>query len=55
MSKTYVFYGEKGDPFLIRCPRCERENWTMAVATGVCCWCQYKAPHKDKGEKPDVH
>jgi ribosomal protein L37E len=25
--------------YIIRCPRCRRENWGIAVATGMCCWC----------------
>ena len=26
---------------LIRCPECERENYAMAVTSGVCAWCSY--------------
>ena len=27
--------------FLVKCPECERENWALAVATGICAWCRY--------------
>lgn len=47
MSKGYVFTGNKGKLYLVRCPSCTRENWAMAVASGVCCWCSYKAKRKD--------
>ena len=26
---------------LIRCPECGRENWSPAVASGICAWCGY--------------
>lgn len=32
-----------GTILLIRCPKCKCENYAMAVADGVCCWCGYKA------------
>lgn len=25
--------------YMVRCPSCQRENYTMAVASGICCWC----------------
>ncbi len=34
-----------GRLFLVRCFACEpergRENWVMAVSSGVCVWCQW--------------
>lgn len=27
--------------YLIRCPKCGRENYLPAVATGICVWCGY--------------
>lgn len=38
---------KNGTILLIRCPRCKRENWAMAVADGVCCWCGYNAHHDE--------
>lgn len=40
--RGFGFVG-KGDTkiCLIRCPQCERENYGMAVSSGVCCWCGY--------------
>ena len=28
---------------LIRCPKCDRENYMMNVLSGQCCWCGFKA------------
>jgi hypothetical protein len=32
-----------GQPYVVRCPRCKLENWSMAVAKGYCGWCGWKA------------
>lgn len=45
-SERDNFYGKHGDPFLVRCPACHRENWSMAVAGGTCAWCGWKAPRQ---------
>ena len=37
-----------GKTYLVRCPKCKRENYAMAVSSGVCCWCRYDA-NKEKG------
>lgn len=49
MSK-YGFVGDDGRVFLTRCPKCQRENWAIVVASGQCCWCGYKADKGDMGE-----
>lgn len=33
--------------FMGRCPKCKTENWAMAVASGQCAWCGYKATKED--------
>lgn len=33
------FISEDGQPFMVRCPECRKENWTPAVAAGKCAWC----------------
>ena len=37
------FTSDNGKFYLVRCFACEpevgRENWAMAVATGMCAWC----------------
>ena len=33
------FRDENGNPFVVRCPKCGRENWAPAVASGMCSWC----------------
>lgn len=37
------FIGDDGRIFLVRCPKCKKENWAPAVASGVCAWCGYDA------------
>lgn len=46
MSK-YGFIGENGKVYLQHCPKCERENLAIAVASGQCCWCGYKVIKED--------
>jgi len=33
------FRDGRGKAYLVRCPFCGRENYTLAVAVGVCVWC----------------
>lgn len=40
--KGIELYGD-GTILLLRCPNCDRENWALAVADGVCAWCGYSA------------
>lgn len=42
-----VEWYDDGTILVMRCPKCHRENYCMAVADGVCCWCGYK-PEKIK-------
>ena len=28
--------------FVERCPECQRENYSMAVASGICAWCGWE-------------
>lgn len=37
------FIQSDGKVFLLRCPSCERENWSERIATGKCAWCQWSA------------
>ena len=41
-------FKSKGKVYLVRCPKCDRENWLMAVRHGVCCWCGYDANKDEK-------
>lgn len=41
-AKDGVEWYADGTILLIRCPQCKRENYALAVADGVCCWCGYK-------------
>ncbi len=42
------FRGENGKPYLVYCPSCGRENWALAVASGSCVWCQWRAEEQDE-------
>lgn len=49
-----VVYSEKGIEvlddgkiLLMRCPKCNRENYALNVIDGICTWCGYNA-HKDE-------
>ena len=33
--------------FMVRCPKCNKENYAMNVASGQCTWCGYVAKDKD--------
>jgi hypothetical protein len=37
------FRSPDGKPYLVRCPNCDRENYSMAVSSGICAWCGWKA------------
>ena len=40
------YIGKKSkDIGLTRCPVCNKENWAMSVADGICAWCGYSV-HK---------
>ena len=32
-------FRENDATYVIRCQKCGRENYVMAVQQGVCCWC----------------
>ena len=40
------FRDDDGNPFVVRCPKCKRENWAMAVASGQCSWCGWSEASK---------
>lgn len=37
---------DDGTILLIRCPKCDLENYALNVLSGICTWCGYNA-HKD--------
>lgn len=40
--KGFGYLGkERGSYGLVRCPECQRENYAMAVSTGICSWCNF--------------
>lgn len=32
---------------MIRCPKCNSENYALNVSSGICSWCGYKATKED--------
>ena len=41
LSKGVEYYPETDTILLIRCPKCGRENYALAVAKGICVWCGF--------------
>lgn len=56
-KKSYIsiggidYYPNNGDIHLIRCPKCNRENYCMAVLSGICAWCGYNANQDNELKK----
>lgn len=44
------FIGDDGKFYMVRCPKCKKENWTPAVASGQCAWCGYKEDNENRKE-----
>jgi len=36
------FRDEQGKLYLVHCYKCNKENYSIAVASGQCAWCGYK-------------
>lgn len=51
LAKGVDYYPATGDIHLIRCPKCNRENYLPAVATGVCVWCGFNGKELLKGKE----
>lgn len=50
-----LYRKEDGSVGLIRCPKCQRENYALNVTYGICTWCGYNANrdyNPNKEEKP---
>lgn len=55
MSKGYVFRDKQNQVYLIKCPECGLENYSLNVASGICSWCGYKATLSDvKGKENET-
>ncbi len=35
--------------YLVRCPKCKKENYALQVSSGICAWCGYDA-NKEENE-----
>ena len=41
LAKGVEYYPKDDMVLLIRCPKCGKENYALAVASGRCCWCGF--------------
>jgi ribosomal protein L37E len=48
LEKNFI---HNGKVYLVRCPKCKRENWSGAVSSGVCAWCGFDANKLGEMEK----
>ena len=42
-------FRENNKTYCVKCQKCDKENYALAVATGVCVWCG--ADHNKYGDK----
>lgn len=35
------FCDDRGDVYLVKCPKCKKENYSLAVVSGQCAWCGF--------------
>ena len=47
------FVGD-GSIGLERCPECGKENYAMAVLSGVCCWCGFEIDANEVFKKEEA-
>ena len=45
--KPVVLYSKEGKIYMVRCPKCNRENYALSVSSGKCAWCGYVATDDD--------
>lgn len=48
-DRGYAFKTKENKWYLVRCPKCHKENHAMAVASGTCVWCEFNM-NKDEEE-----
>ena len=53
-SKHPNFIGDNGKLYLVRCFKCNTENYAMAVATGICAWCGWSEKNKEALDESDI-
>lgn len=51
LAKGVEYYPEEDTILLMRCPKCKKENYALAVADGICVWCGFDGRELlEKGE-----
>ncbi len=48
LEKNFEANGRK---YLVKCPKCHKENYAPAVSSGICAWCGYDA---NKGGENEI-
>ena len=43
LARGVEYYPDTDTLLLLRCPKCEQENYAPNAVTGVCTWCGYDA------------
>lgn len=43
LADSVEYYPDTKDLLLLRCPKCEKENYALNVVKGICTWCGYDA------------
>lgn len=51
-TREDTFINKDGNICMVRCIKCKRENYAMAVYSGMCAWCGHDA-NADKSLKPE--
>ena len=56
LARGVEYYPETDNVLLIRCPKCGRENYALAVIEGICCWCGFNGRElmKKKDERESM-
>lgn len=41
LAQGVEYYPDTDNILLIKCPKCGKENYALAVTDGICCWCGF--------------
>ena len=51
MKSNYTFVKDDGKLAMVKCLKCEQENYALNVLSGICTWCGFDANEKLKDNK----
>lgn len=49
------FWGNNGKWYLVYCLKCDRENYSAAVSSGICAFCEYEPVKDGDGKTEPAH